>query len=79
MARGIVSKMDRRPAFEALYEIDPRTGASIEVFYADRGLAESFGTRCAGGAGGLASPAACQMATGPFASSYLAYRDALAA
>jgi hypothetical protein len=27
-----------------LYEHDSRTGASVEVFYADRGLAKSFGT-----------------------------------
>ena len=34
-------------AHEPLYDIDPRTGASIEVFYADRAL-ETFG-RCGAG------------------------------
>jgi hypothetical protein len=29
---------------EPLYDIDPRSGASIEVFYADRAL-ETFGRR----------------------------------
>ena len=49
MARAVISDPKRRPALEPLYEdIDPRTGASIEVFYADRVLAGSFGTRGAG-------------------------------
>ena len=34
-------------AHEPLYDIDPRTGACIEVFYADRAL-ETFG-RCGSG------------------------------
>ena len=34
-------------AHEPLYDIDPQTGASIEVFYADRAL-ETFG-RCGAG------------------------------
>ena len=34
-------------AHEPLYDIDPRTGASIEVFYADRTL-ETFGRYGAG-------------------------------
>lgn len=65
-------------AHEPLYDIDPRTGASIEVFYADREL-ESFG-RCGPGwfwcsrqrgypSGGPP--------TGPFATRYAAYRHAL--
>ena len=33
---------------EPIYDIVPETGVSIEVFYADRVLAESFGTRGAG-------------------------------
>jgi hypothetical protein len=63
---------------EPLYDIDPRTGASIEIFYGDRAL-ETFG-RC--GAGWFYwvrrrgfSPA--EPATGPFATSYAAYRHAL--
>jgi hypothetical protein len=46
MARAIVAK--QRPTYEPLYDIDPRNGASIEVFYADRVLAESFSRRGAG-------------------------------
>ena len=65
-------------AHEPLYDIDPRTGASIEVFYADRDL-ETFG-RC--GAGWFwcsrrrgFSPDGSP--TGPFATSYAAYRNAM--
>jgi hypothetical protein len=68
----------QRTAHDPLYDIDPATGASIEVFYADREL-ETFG-RC--GAGWFwcsrqrgHSPAAPP--TGPFATSYAAYRNAL--
>src|SRR6185369_14399213 len=67
-------------AHEPLYEVDPRTGATIEVFYADRTL-ETFG-RC--GAGWFwcfrvrgSSPVG--PATGPFAPSYAAYRHAMMA
>ena len=42
-------------AHEPLYDIDPRTGASIEVFYADRAL-ETFG-RCGAGWFWCVSPA----------------------
>src|SRR3954452_10007918 len=46
MARAIIrSELGRRSAREPLYDIDPRTGASIEVFYAGRVLAQSFSTR----------------------------------
>jgi hypothetical protein len=63
---------------EPLYDINPQTGVSIEVFYADRAL-ETFGR---GGSGWFwwsrdrghppAGPA-----TGPFPTSYAAYRHAL--
>ena len=63
---------------DPLYDIDPQTGATIEVFYADREL-ETFG-RC--GAGWFwwsrrkdFSPDGSP--TGPFATSYAAYRHAL--
>jgi hypothetical protein len=77
MARAIVSKMNRRPAYEPLYDIDPRTGASIEVFYADKVLAESFGTGGAGWFWWSCKPSCLPDAppTGPFATSYSAYRD----
>ena len=65
-------------AHKPLYDIDPRTGASIEVFYADCAL-ETFGR---GGAGwfwwsrrrGLSRDGP---ATGPFSTSYAAYRHAM--
>jgi hypothetical protein len=74
----VISNPRRRGRHEPLYDIDPRTGASIEVFYADRAL-ETFGR---GGAGwfwwsrqrGFAPNGA---PTGPFATSYAAYRHAL--
>jgi len=40
---------------EPLFDVHPRTGANIEVFYADRAL-ETFG-RCGSGVVLLASPA----------------------
>jgi hypothetical protein len=70
--------MVRTPAHEPLFEIDPLTPVNIEVFYADRSL-ETFGwcgagwfwwARCRGYA-----PASS--ATGPFATRYAAYRDAI--
>jgi hypothetical protein len=65
-------------AFEPLYDVDPRTGATIEVFYADRAL-ETFGRSGAGwfwwsrrrGFAPVSSP------IGPFATSYSAYRHAI--
>jgi hypothetical protein len=65
-------------AHDPLYDIDPRTGVSIEVFYADRAL-ETFG-RCGGGwfwwsrQRGFPPAGA---ATGPFSTSYAAYRHAM--
>ena len=65
---------------EPLFDIDPETGVSIEVFYADRRL-ETFGRS---GAGWFwwprrrgRSPDAS--AIGPFATSYAAYRHAITA
>ena len=62
-------------AYEPLYGVDPHTGATIEVFYADPVLAKSF--RARGGwfwwtchSGSL--PGA---PTGPFPTSYSAYRN----
>jgi hypothetical protein len=80
MTRAVISDPKRRLAFEPLYDIDPHTGETIEVFYADRSLAMSFGARNAGW-----FHWSCQrgclpegLPVGPFGSSYLAYRDALA-
>jgi hypothetical protein len=63
---------------EPIYDIVPETGVSIEVFYTDRTL-ETFGR---GGAGWFWWPRrqGCSpvgTATGPFATSYAAYRHAL--
>jgi hypothetical protein len=72
--------VDRRHRHEPIFDVDPLTGVSIEVFYADRRL-ETFGR---GGAGWFwwfrrrgFSPDG--PATGPFATSYAAYRHAFVA
>ena len=70
----------QRAAHEPFYDINPLTGISIEVFYADRML-ETFGR---GGAGWFWWPRrrGCSPdgpATGPFATSYAAHRHALGA
>jgi hypothetical protein len=77
MAARAPSNPRQRAAREPLYDINPMTGASIEVFYANRAL-ETFGR---GGAGWFwqsrrrgFSPDG--PATGPFATSYAAYRHA---
>jgi hypothetical protein len=73
-----IAARDRRPRYEPLYDVDPRTGSTIEVFYADRALAKSFGLKGAGWFWWT-----CRLgclpgrAIGPFATSYSAYRDAL--
>jgi hypothetical protein len=74
----MTSKLEQRAGHEPLYDINRQTGAIIEVFYADRSL-ETFG-RC--GAGWFwwprqrgCSPAG--QASGPFPTSYSAYRHAM--
>jgi hypothetical protein len=69
------SALPRRAAYEPLYEVDPRTGASVEVFYVSAVVARSFGT-CDGwywrtwrGGSFPDTP------VGPFATSYAAYRN----
>lgn len=76
VARAVISDPKRRTAFEPLYDIDLKTGASIEVFYADHALASSFGSStgwfwwtCQRGFLPDGPP------TGPFATSYAAYRN----
>ena len=68
----------RHPGREPLFDVDPRTGASIEVFYADRML-ETLGS---GDIGRFRWPrrrgfSPDGAATGPFATSYAAYRHAI--
>jgi hypothetical protein len=77
MARTIAAT-ERRPAYEPLYDIDPHSGASIEIFYCDSMLARSFATRegwfwwtCQPGLLPNVPP------VGPFGSSYLAFCDAM--
>src|ERR1700694_3982516 len=70
--------MTSNPRREPLFDIDPQTGATIEVFYADRRL-ETFGRT---GAGWFwwsrrRGRAPDGPLTGPFATSYSAYRHAL--
>jgi hypothetical protein len=77
MARAVISNPTRHAAYEPLYDVDPRTGATVEVFYAERVLAHSFGAR---GTGWFwwtwqRSCLPDDVPIGPFGSSYLAYRD----
>jgi hypothetical protein len=70
--------VQQAPQREPLFDVHPRTGVSIEVFYSDRTL-ETFGR---GGAGWFWWPRrrGCspdRPAIGPFATSYAAYRHAL--
>jgi hypothetical protein len=69
-----------RQMHEPLFDVDPVTGVSIEVYYADRTL-ESFGRS---GVGWYWWPrrrgfAPQGPARGPFASQYAAYRHAFIA
>jgi hypothetical protein len=72
------SNSKQRTRFEPFYDIDPRTGVSFEIFYADRAL-ETFG-RCGSGwfwwSRRRGHPPEGQR-TGPFATSYAAYRHVL--
>jgi hypothetical protein len=78
VAEPLASDLNRRAAFEPLYDIHPRTGDTLEVFFADRSL-ETFGR---GGAGWFwwsrrrgFSPTG--PAAGPFPTSFAAFRDAV--
>ena len=76
MVPGSPAPDTRQPA--PLFDVHPRTGATIEVFYADRAL-ETFG-RCGAGWFWWARRRGCSPAgpaTGPFATSYSAYRHAM--
>ena len=76
MTRSCVDRRHQKHA--PFFDVDPVTGASIEVFYADRTL-ETFGRS---GAGWFWWPrqrgfAPNKLAHGPFPTRYSAYRDAL--
>jgi hypothetical protein len=74
-ALAVIASRSRRTPYEPLCDSDPRTGVTIEVFYADRFLAASLGA----GAGwywwqrGRHPGQPC----GPFLTSYRAFRNAL--
>ena len=75
---GDTSPSRQRARYEPLYEVDPRTGVSIQVLYMDRTL-ETFG-RC--GTGWFWWPRRRDRspegaATGPFPTSYAAFRHAV--
>jgi hypothetical protein len=74
----VTPNQNQRPDREPLYDIHPRTGVSIEVFYSDRTL-ETFGRSGAGWFNWARRPgfAPDGLATGPFATSYAAYRHAM--
>jgi hypothetical protein len=77
MRRDAKTKCD--PRCEPLYDIDPRTGRTIEVFFADTALARCLGIRAAGWCH-WACRRECWQPTaprGPFASRYATYRDAV--
>ena len=68
----------RRAARKPMFDVHPQTGASIEVFYADRTI-ETFGRCGAGWFWWSRRPgfAPDSPAIGPFATSYAAYRHAM--
>ena len=76
--RTLASDPQRNSKFEPLYDVDARSGATIEVFYADRVLA---GMRGAGWHWWSCQPGCLPEwpPNGPFATSYAAYRVALGA
>ncbi len=77
MARAVISDPKRHTAYEPLHDVDRQTGTSVEVFYADRALATSFGMNGAGWFWCACEPACLPDGppTGPLATSYAAYRN----
>jgi hypothetical protein len=71
--KNVASDPQRR--YEPLYDVDPKTGATIEIFYADRVLAGMSG---AGWHWWKGSPGHVPdwPPVGPFTTSYRALRDA---
>ncbi len=68
----------QRARREPLFDVHPQSGATIEVFYADRTM-ETFG-RCGAGWYWWSRRRGCSPdgpATGPFVTSFTAYRHAL--
>ena len=77
MAPAVISDPKRHTAYEPLYDIDPQSGASVEIFYADHALATSFGTFSTGWFWWTCQPTCVPHGPpiGPFATSYAAYRN----
>jgi hypothetical protein len=76
--RTLAPSPGQRTDREPLFDVHPQTGTTIEVFYADRTL-ETFG-RCGAGWFWCSRRRGCSPdspATGPFATSYAAYRHAM--
>jgi hypothetical protein len=76
MTRAANSNPMQRARYQLLYETDPRTGATIEIFHADRVFA---GMRGAGWFWWTCDPGSLPEwpPVGPFATAYRAYCDAL--
>jgi hypothetical protein len=72
-----MSSLDRHRKYAPIFDVDPLTGASIEVFYSDR-TPETFGRWGAGWFWHVRRRgyAASGPAVGPFPTSYSAYRAA---
>jgi hypothetical protein len=77
VARAMISDPKRHTAYEPLYDIDPHTGASVEIFYADPTVARSFGTPDAGWFWWTCQSGSVpeREPNGPFGTSYAAYRN----
>jgi hypothetical protein len=75
---GEPSRPGRHARQEPLFDVDPRTGISIEVFFADRTM-ETFGRLGSGWfwQARRRGHAPEGQRTGPFATSYGAYRHAM--
>ena len=75
--KTLASDPQRHPKYEPLYDVDGRTGATIEVFFAEQVFA---GMRGAGWHWWACNPGEVPdwPPKGPFATSYSAYCDALA-
>jgi hypothetical protein len=78
VAQPVATGLERHSAYAPIYDTHPRTGAPIEVFYADRSL-ETFGRVGAGWFWWYRRRGSTPdgSATGPFATSYAAYRQAV--
>jgi hypothetical protein len=79
MRPAVNSGADAHACRQPLYDTDPRTGATIEVFHADSLFAQAIGKRGVGWFHWSCQPG-CQPSepAGPFGTAFRAYSDALA-